>query len=267
MMSEKAHEKFTFSINGKNYEISEKKESRKKEKKFDGPSIGIGAGIGAIFLALVLFSLNGLSENDNQSIETNDTINPVQISDDVFLKHGSPILGSPNAPITLIEFGDFQCHFCNVHFQNTEHRLLEEYVATGKINIIFKDFIIVGPPYTDSINAAHAAHCAGEQNKYWVYHNTLYNNWSGENSGWVTNQNLVKFANEIKLKIEPFKECMDSKRYNETIQHSVLDAQKLGITGTPAFFIIDNNDKQADGFQGAQPFETFERVIESMLEN
>jgi len=266
-MTEKVDDVFTFSIDGRDYEIREKKEPVKKKKIVDGPSIGIGAGIGAIFLAIIFVSLNGLTDNDDQSIETNNVPNPVQISNDVFLKHGSPILGNPNAPITLIEFGDFQCHFCNIHFQNTEHELLEKYVVTGKLNIIFKDFIVVGPPYTNSINAAHAAHCAGEQNNYWEYHDELYNNWAGENSGWVTKQSLVKFANNIELDLEPFTECMNSKRYNEIIEQSVLDAQKLGITGTPSFFIIDNNTNKAHGIHGAQPYQSFEKVLDSILEN
>ena len=270
-MRETTDDEFTFTIEDNEYIIKKNDSSKNKQRKnlIHGPSILIGVSITAICVLGIFFALNVITSEDQQLIETQISeketkLEPTQVSYDVFFNNGSPILGSPDAPITLIEFGDYQCHFCNVYFQNTEHKILENFVVTGKVKIMFKDFTIIGP---DSISAAHAAHCAGDQGKYWQYHDVLYNNWSGENSGWVTNQNLVKFANEIKLKIEPFKECMDSKRYNETIQHSVLDAQKLGITGTPAFFIIDNNDKQADGFQGAQPYETFERVIESMLEN
>lgn len=267
MMTEKTQDKFNFSIEGKDYSINEKlgtTQKKYKKKLIHGPSIGIGAAIAVIILLGVFFSLNGLTNDYDQDMETKTISNPIQISNEIFLKHRSPILGSHNAPITLVEFGDFQCHFCNVHFQNTEHKLLENYVVTGKVNIIFKDFTIVGP---DSINAAHAAHCAGEQNKYWEYHDILYNNWSGENTGWAAKQNLTKFANEIELDLQSFEQCMNSKRYNDMINQSNLDASKLGITGTPAFIIIDNNNERAEVFQGAQPYKTFEKVFNSILEN
>lgn len=79
------------------------------------------------------------------------------------MTNGSPILGDSNSPITLIEFGDYQCHFCNVYFHNTEHKLLENYIDTGKVEMVFKDFTIIGP---DSINAAHGSHCANDQGKF-----------------------------------------------------------------------------------------------------
>ena len=91
----------------------------------------------------------------------------------------------------MIEFGDYQCHFCNVYYHNTEHKIYEDYVVTGKVKIIFKDYTIIGP---DSIRAAHAAHCASEQGKFWQYHNTLFNNWAGENNGWAGQDNILRFA-------------------------------------------------------------------------
>ena len=124
---------------------------------------------------------------------------PKNITITTFLANGSPILGNPNAPVTLVEFGDYQCHFCNVFFHSTEEDILTNYVETGKVKMIFKDYNIIGP---DSISASHGAHCANEQDAFWEYHDILYSNWTGENNGWASSENLKKFAQEIDLNME-----------------------------------------------------------------
>ena len=131
------------------------------------------------------------------------------------------------------------------------------------MKIIFKDYIIIG---NDSVGAAHGTHCAKEQGKYWEYHSVLYNNWAGENNGWAGKQNLMQYADDIKLDLELFVECMDSQRYFEIIKQNTADAQTLGITGTPAFFILDQKSSNVQKIIGAQPYETFERVFNSMIE-
>jgi protein-disulfide isomerase len=267
-LSENSNNKFTFSVEGKEYVINEKDGLKKKNKNtIHGPSIAVGAAITAICV-IVVFSLN-LDNTDEQKliereiIETEVNMQPVEISLSTLINNGSPILGNPNAPITLIEFGDFQCHFCNVHFHNTEPALLENFVAVGKVNIIFKDYTIIGK---DSVGAAHGTHCAKEQNKYWEYHSILYNNWAGENNGWAGPQNLLKYANDIQLDSKLFTECMDSQRYYENIKQSTIDAETLGISGTPAFFILDKKNNNLQIISGAQPYESFERVFNSILE-
>jgi protein-disulfide isomerase len=148
-----------------------------------------------------------------------------------------------------------------VYFENTEHEIIENFVDTGKVRILFKDFTIIG---ADSVSAAHTAHCADEQEKFWEYHDVLYNNWNGENNGWASNDNLLIFANEIGLDINKLKECNADGRYKSVIEASNEDARLLGLTGTPAFFIISNNDVQK--IIGAQPYEVFENIFETMLE-
>jgi protein-disulfide isomerase len=178
------------------------------------------------------------------------------------MANGSPVLGDPNAPITLIEFGDYQCHFCNVHFHNTEHSLLENYIKTGKVKMIFKDFTIIGP---DSVNAAHGAHCADDQGKFWQYHDILYNNWTGENNGWASSDNLLRFAQEIELDVDQWSDCMIDEKYSQIVANSSKDARDLGITGTPAFFVI-GPDNKITKISGAQPYENFEQIFNSELE-
>ena len=128
--------------------------------------------------------------------------------------------------------------------------------------MIFKDFTIIGP---DSVNAAHGAHCADDQGKFWQYHDILYNNWTGENNGWASSDNLLRFAQEIELDIEQWSECMIDKRHSQIITDSSKDARDLGITGTPAFFVI-GSDNKITKISGAQPYENFEKIFNLELE-
>jgi len=269
MNSKDLNDEFSFTIEGKDYTISEKKNSTKKNHKqtLHIPSLSIGAIISGICIAIVFFGLGGISQSSEPLIEkqlTEEPIQPTEISYETFFDNGSPILGNPNASITLVEFGDYQCHFCNVFYHNTEHEIVENYVMTGKVNVVFKDYTIIGQ---DSLMAAHAAHCAGEQDMFWQYHNILYENWSGENSGWAGQDNLVRFAQEIGVDMEEFIECNMDGRYQQMISQSNTDAQMLGITGTPAFYVISTNTNTVQTIQGAQPYEVFERIFDSMLEN
>ncbi|MDX1595840.1 MAG: DsbA family protein [Nitrosopumilaceae archaeon] len=231
-----------------------------------GPSLAIGAGISAITLIAVFFAVDALGNEKELRIEPTPTLQeegPPKITMTTFLENSSPVLGDPDAPITLVEFGDYQCHFCNVFFHSTEDKILKNYVETGKVKMIFKDFTIIGP---DSINAAHGAHCANDQGMFWEYHDVLYNNWTGENNGWASSENLLKFANQIGLDVNEWSECMINSEYSERIAASNQDARTLGLTGTPSFFVIDSNNKVTKLF-GAQPYEQFQRVFESSLES
>ena len=268
METKDSDKEFTFSIEGKDYTISEKKDSPKNNDKqtLHLPSLTIGAIISGICIAVVVFGIGDLSGTSEPLIEkqlVEERIEPVQITMETFFDNSSPILGNPNAEITLVEFGDYQCHFCNVYFHNTEHKIFENYVMEGKVNVIFKDYTIIGP---DSLVAAHAAHCAGEQGKFWEYHNTLYNNWDGEETGWAGQENIVRFAQENNLNMNQFMDCNNELKYQNLITNSNSDAQSLGLTGTPAFFVISTNSQQVQTISGAQPYEVFERIFNSMLD-
>lgn len=228
-----------------------------------GPSLGIGAGITAITIISVFLVLNSSSEEKELTIEQVENLvqDSQSIGLSVFTDNGSPYLGDPSAPITLVEFGDYQCFFCNKYFHNTEPVLLSNYVETGKVKIIFKDYTIIGP---DSVTAAHAAHCANDQGKFWMYHDVLYNNWTGENNGWASSENLLRFAQNIELDIDEFSQCMLSEIHKPIIAASNNDAKTLGLTGTPGFFVIGDNNRITK-IQGAQPYEVFERIFDSKL--
>ncbi len=229
-----------------------------------GSSLGIGAGITSVVIVAVFFGMSIFGQEKELVLEEAEILNtPSQeIGLSVFTENGSPYLGDPNAPITLVEFGDYQCFFCNKYFHNTEQKLLENYVDTGKVKIIFKDFTIIGP---DSITAAHAAHCADDQDLFWEYHDTLYNNWNGENNGWASSENLLRMAQDVGLDIDEFTGCMLNEIHTQIISASNADARTLGLTGTPGFFVISPND-QVTKIPGAQPFDVFQKIFDSELE-
>ena len=230
------------------------------------PSLAIGAIIASITIVVVMLGINDSWDKQELLIEPTpeiDQIEPTKITMDTFVLNGSPILGDPNAPITLVEFGDYQCHYCNVFFQSIEEDIIKNYVETGKVKMIFKDYNIIGP---DSINASHGAHCANEQELFWEYHDILYSNWTGENNGWASSSNLRIFADEINVNVDKWTECMNEKTHSKRIIDSNNDAKSLQLTGTPVFFIINSNGEVSKLF-GAQPFEIFEKVFDKELEN
>ncbi len=229
------------------------------------PSLAIGAGIASVAIIAAFLALDIFNDEPELALEPTPTIQesgPEKFTSATFMENGSPILGNPNAPITLVEFGDYQCYFCNQFFHTTEDDLFKNYVETGKVKVIFKDFTIIG---ADSVTAAHATHCADDQGLFWEYHDTLYDHWTGENNGWASSENLLQFAEDIGLNIDEFSNCMLDSKYSSIIANSNQDAKDLGLTGTPAFFII-GPDNKITKIDGAQPYDVFERIFNSELE-
>ena len=234
------------------------------------PVLAVAAGI-AVVLIFVVFSISGMNFEEERStstqqpqlITTEEHDTPPTLTMAVFTENRSPVLGSDDAPITLVEFGDYQCAFCNRFFHQTEDAIVTNYVDAGKVKMFFKDFTIIG---LDSLIAANASPCAQEQGKFWEYHDILYNNWAGENNGWASRENLYKFAGKVGLDEVSFDVCMKEKRYDNVVANSKSDDISLGITGTPAFFVI-SPDNEVTKINGAQPYEVFERIFDSYLEN
>jgi len=234
----------------------------KTSRGLHGPSLGIGAGIAIVSIISAFLAVSVIDIDPELQFEEN-TPKPGIAEDptSLFTTNAAIFLGSDDAPITLVEFGDYQCLFCNKFFHETEPSILENYVDTGKVKIIFKDFTIIGP---DSIGAANAAHCAEDQGRFWEYHDELYNNWAGENNGWASDENLIKFAQNIGLKGDEFEQCMSDEKYNQLVSASSNDARNLGITGTPAFFVI-GPDNEITRISGAQPYEVFHNIFQKEL--
>lgn len=180
---------------------------------------------------------------------------------DVNTSLGSPLLGSASAPITIIEFGDYQCPKCKEWFLNTKQDIVTNYIDTGKANLIFVDIAFLGK---DSIPAARATYCAEEQERYWDYHAFLYSNQSGIDSGWANMDSLKGYASNLGLDMDLFVSCMDSGKYQKRVQFNTEESQKNGITGTPTFIIVGPQEQQ-ERILGPQPFAVFEKIIDSML--
>ena len=177
----------------------------------------------------------------------------------LLIENGSPILGNPDAKITIVEWGDYQCTYCHLFQQNTKDQLIQEYVDTGKANFVFRDFPLNGP---DSVFAAEASYCAGDQNKYWQYHDELYKNWGGERTGWITQNSLDKFAANLGLELGPFDKCLSDKKYESRVLENQKFGQQIGVDATPTFIIFNNH--KATKLEGAQPLSVFKQVIDNI---
>ena len=129
-------------------------------------------------------------------------------------------------------------------------------MVTGKVRFGYVHFAFLGD---ESVLAAQASECAGDQDKFWEYHDLLFNSQSGENKGAFTAENLKKLAGELKLKQADFDTCLDSGKYEELVKSQTSTFQQIGVQSTPSFII------NGQALVGAQPFESFQQVIEAEL--
>ena len=177
-------------------------------------------------------------------------------------ENGSPILGSESAPVTIVEFGDYQCEACYHWFHNTRATLIDNYIETGKAKLVFVDLPFLG---RDSPKAAHASYCADDQGKYWEYHTILYTFQDGPpDSGWADRDRLNSFAFSLDMNMDEFNEGMDSSKYKQRVKANYDDAVKNGATQTPTFILV-SSDGTTKKLGGAQPYSVFAATIESML--
>lgn len=167
-----------------------------------------------------------------------------------------PLLGNKNAKVTVIEFADFQCPFCEQWLKNVEPSLIKDYVNTGKVKFAFRHYAFLGQ---ESTWAAEASECANEQGKFWDYHDYLYNNQGQENSGTFTKDKLIGFATTLGLNTDQFSSCLSSDKYAKNVSDDLSAGQKAGVSGTPSTFV----DGQI--IVGAQPYATLKQMIDAEL--
>lgn len=166
-------------------------------------------------------------------------------------------MGNPNAPVHIIEYGDFQYPYCLKFWRETEPRLIEEYVNTGKVYFEYRSLgAFLGE---ESAWAAEGAYCAGDQGKFWEYHDTLFANWNGENSGNYARDRLVRLAASLELDAREFEACLREGKHKRTVEQDAADGAALGIRATPTFFI------NGIMLEGAQSFSIFRKYIENAL--
>ena len=187
-------------------------------------------------------------------------LQPVKISLD-----DDPIRGNPDAPITIVEFSDYQCPFCARFYAQTLPLLLEEYIDEGKVNLVYRDFP-VQRIHPNALSAAAAAECADDQGKYWEYHDTLFekqNAWAKLDSNSAIST-FSQFATEIELEQQQFDNCLESGKYLEEVQADFSDGKNYQVTGTPGFF-IGNEDIGFVKIIGAKPYDDFKKIIDAQL--
>lgn len=210
-------------------------------------AIPIIAGI--IVGGYLSFSISDLEPEQTQTLLTIQKLT----------ENGSPILGDPSATITILEWGDYQCTFCYRFHESSLKTIISDYINAGKVKLVFKDFPLNG---SDSILAAEASYCAEDQEKYWEYHDELYTNWGGEQTGWVTRESLNQFASTVELDLEQFNTCLDEHLHKQRVMKLYQFGREVGIDATPSFLIFNNEN--VIKIRGNQPIEVFIRTIEGL---
>ncbi|MCH7756972.1 MAG: DsbA family protein [Thaumarchaeota archaeon] len=214
----------------------------------------VGAIVAIIAIGIILSYSSAPSETVNLDMG--------RTHGDVSTAMGSPILGDPDAPITIVEFGDYQCSSCYNWFHKEKPAIYENYIATGKANLVFVDLAILG---RDSLTAAQASYCAEDQGMYWEYHDLLYNSQESKiDNGWANSERLKAFAFSLGLDMDLFESCLDSGKYTKRVQYNVSVAKKHGARATPTFIIV-GPDNQQEQFEGAQPYSTFKKIMDNMI--
>jgi protein-disulfide isomerase len=186
------------------------------------------------------------------------TVTPSPTPSTDFADEPQPPLGDPNAPVVIVEFSDFQCPFCRRHFLQTMPLLREQFIDTGKVQYIFKDFPLDGI-HPQARKAAEAANCAARQGQYWPMHDKLF----AEQERWSGNSDAVtvfkQFAETLGLDTAAFGACLDGGETAAEIEEDVQEGLRAGVEGTPAFFI------NGRFVSGAQPFDVFRQILEQLL--
>ncbi len=188
----------------------------------------------------------------------------VAVNDKVHLKMASAwhSMGREDAPVTIVEFTDYQCPFCRKYHTESFAQLKKNYIDTGKVRFISLDLPLEFHP--NAQRAAEAAWCAGEQNKYWELRDTMINN-----SNDLSKDAIAKYAQTDGLNLASFQSCADAEKYKTQIQQGVADAGTVGISGTPSFVIGKTAPDAIDGDRvvGALPLSTFENEIQKFTTN
>lgn len=216
---------------------------------------------GAVAAVLMNSPSTALNKDDNNEV-IQQIVAPISENVPVLAADG----GSSN--ITMVEFGDYQCQYCARFHNETKNQIMNNFVDTGQIRFVFKDFVINDlPSDRASTLAAEASYCAADQGKYWQYHDELYDNSRGENTGWVTENSLKQFATRIGIQnLTEFSGCLENHTHRDLVEANTQLANGIGLRSTPSFVII-SNETVPIAIEGAQPFPVFKQAIDDVLAN
>lgn len=184
---------------------------------------------------------------------SNDT--PPDLDDD-------PVLGDADAEVTLVEFTDYQCPFCSRHYEQTYSQIKKDYIDTGKVKLVVRDFPLSFHP--NAQKAAEATECADDQNKFWQMHDKLFETqgtWSNLSDAPAT---FKQYAKDLGLNASTFDSCLDGGTHAQEVAADLAAGSASGIDGTPGFWILGPDD-QKQKISGAYPYDTFKSAFDSML--
>lgn len=188
-----------------------------------------------------------------------DTLSPAV----VLSTNDAPFLGSKDAKVTVVEFSDFQCPFCARYSRDTLPAIVKEYVDAGKVKYVLRDFPIQAL-HPRAQKSHEAAHCAGEQGKYWDMYHRLFGDVRAQET-----ENLTAHAKSLRLDVRKFEQCLTSERHVARVRKAIEDGQRAGVRGTPTFFVGVNDGggtvRATRIVRGAQPYERFKSVIDTVL--
>ncbi len=187
---------------------------------------------------------------------------PASSQDDTFmLREDDRVRGNQQAPVTILEYSDYTCGYCEKFFEETWPLIDSEYIKTGKVRLIYRDFprAVSGP----SVDTAMAARCAGEQGQYWSMHDRLFSSKRKYSSDQIQEQ-----AEDLRLNVRQFSECVQAERFMESIYQDRMEGGTIGVRGTPHFILFLTHNPKAGPFlviPGAFPFDVFQEQIEKLL--
>lgn len=217
-----------------------------------------------IYDAIARLELKALQDqllaSDEQQQASGNMPAPIRISAD-----DDPIIGSPDAPISIIEFSDFQCPFCARFHVQTLPLIIEEYIEQGKAKLVFRDFPIQSI-HPNAMISSLAAECANEQGQFKPMHDILFDNQRTWSSMKTNDAALlfVQYATELLPDIDAFESCLWNGKYVDEIINDLEDGRQYGVGGTPGFF-IGNDELGYIKIEGAQPIDSFRKIIDAQL--
>jgi protein-disulfide isomerase len=172
---------------------------------------------------------------------------------------GRPFLGSKDAPLTMVQFTDYQCPFCQRFHTQIFPEIKKQFIDTGKLRFYSRDFPLGFHP--NAPRAAQAARCAGDQNKFWEMHEIL-----GANAAKLDMESVTGFAKQLNLDAEKFRSCIETGKYASAVQNDAAEASKYGANGTPSFLIGKSTPEGVTGelVEGALPYPVFESKLKSL---
>jgi protein-disulfide isomerase len=234
----------------------------------NNPWVAATTGLAGLIVGYVLASgMNGLSLPTGNNAPAAPTANapaapaapsnetPADVDDDA-------MLGDEDATVTIVEFTDYQCPFCGRHYEQTHKQIVSEYVDTGKVKLVVRDFPLGFHPHAQK--AAEATECAADQDKFWEMHDKLFQTqgtWSGLADAIPS---FKQYAKDLGLNAGTFDGCLDGGTHAQEVKDDMAAGSAAGIDGTPGFWII-GEDGTGQKISGAYPFDSFKAAIDAKL--